>query len=355
MATLLLIDDDPDLLRDRVSHVLPAPVHRIEIAQTGAEGLARVAAACSDVILLDLRLPDQSGLDRAAGGDCHHRDPDVPRRIAMAEVAGAIAGKRLTYETKTGKVLEYSPEPLVGGVRQAEAGGVRPIQLNSAGFLSAKELAARSQEETERRHKAWLAASAAWRRDPSLKVYYQFKAEQSWDRTLRDQAGQPPHDGAIVGCSWATGRWPGKQALEFKQVSDRVRRAPEGSKAVRQHSYLPPFVPDNWDIEIVGQRLTVRRERRGSSLQLRLDPAGAAIFLGFTSSHAGGIADDGLGSLRFSRPNSFPAPHSECGAFCPVTESLPNSASKAMTLPRAIATTSCIQRQKASAVSGTLG
>src|SRR6202021_3179438 len=63
MATLLLIDDDPELLRDRVSHVLPAPAHRVEIAQTGAEGLERGAAACPDVILLDLRLPDQSGLD----------------------------------------------------------------------------------------------------------------------------------------------------------------------------------------------------------------------------------------------------------------------------------------------------
>src|SRR5580698_4882328 len=63
MATLLLIDDDPDLLRDRVRHVFPAPAHRVEIAHTGTEGLKRVAAACPDVILLDLRLPDQSGLD----------------------------------------------------------------------------------------------------------------------------------------------------------------------------------------------------------------------------------------------------------------------------------------------------
>ena len=63
MANLLLIDDDPDLLRDQVSHVFPAPAHRVEIAHTGAEGLKRVAAACPDVILLDLRLPDQSGLD----------------------------------------------------------------------------------------------------------------------------------------------------------------------------------------------------------------------------------------------------------------------------------------------------
>jgi DNA-binding NtrC family response regulator len=63
VAHLLLIDDDPDLLRDQVDHVFPAPAHRVAIAHTGAEGLKRVAAECPDVILLDLRLPDQSGLD----------------------------------------------------------------------------------------------------------------------------------------------------------------------------------------------------------------------------------------------------------------------------------------------------
>ena len=63
MATLLLIDDDPDLLPDQVSHVFSAPAHRVEVAHTGAEGLERIAAVRPDVILLDLRLPDQSGLD----------------------------------------------------------------------------------------------------------------------------------------------------------------------------------------------------------------------------------------------------------------------------------------------------
>src|SRR5260370_34542062 len=63
MANLLLIDDDPDLLPDQVRQVFPAPAHRVEIAHTGAEGLERVADIRPDVILLDLRLPDQSGLD----------------------------------------------------------------------------------------------------------------------------------------------------------------------------------------------------------------------------------------------------------------------------------------------------
>src|SRR4029453_5354186 len=37
--------------------------HRVEVASTGSEGLECIAATPPDVILLDLRLPDQSGLE----------------------------------------------------------------------------------------------------------------------------------------------------------------------------------------------------------------------------------------------------------------------------------------------------
>src|SRR3954466_16192287 len=63
MANLLLIDDDPDLLPDQMRQVFPAPAHRVEIAPTGSEGIERASDGRPDVILLDLRLPDQSGLD----------------------------------------------------------------------------------------------------------------------------------------------------------------------------------------------------------------------------------------------------------------------------------------------------
>src|SRR5246500_2430360 len=63
MAHVLLIDDDPDLIPDQVRQVFPAPAHRVEIAPTGSEGLERARDVRPDVILLDLRLPDQSGLD----------------------------------------------------------------------------------------------------------------------------------------------------------------------------------------------------------------------------------------------------------------------------------------------------
>ena len=63
MANLLLIDDDTALIPEQVRQAFPAPTHRVEIARTGAEGLERVREGSPDVILLDLRLPDMSGMD----------------------------------------------------------------------------------------------------------------------------------------------------------------------------------------------------------------------------------------------------------------------------------------------------
>src|SRR5258708_11643108 len=63
MAHLLLIDDDPALIPGQVRQTFPARAPRVEVAATGAEGLGRVGAGPPDVILLDLGLPDQSGLE----------------------------------------------------------------------------------------------------------------------------------------------------------------------------------------------------------------------------------------------------------------------------------------------------
>ena len=111
------------------------------------------------------------------------------------------------------------------GVRVEGANVLRPIKANSTAFVTAKELAAQSQKDSERRQLTWATSSDVLLQEPNLEVYYRFQPEKSWDRILQDQSRQrrQPHDGAIVGCTWAGGRWPLKQGLEFKQVSDRVR------------------------------------------------------------------------------------------------------------------------------------
>src|SRR5262249_19402096 len=111
------------------------------------------------------------------------------------------------------------------GVRLEGAGRASPIPTDPAGFLTAQELADRATEETRRRQADGDAAGRALRRDPSLRVYFPFQGESPWSRTLHDQARgrAEPRDGAIVGCTWGAGRWPGRQGLEFRRVSDRVR------------------------------------------------------------------------------------------------------------------------------------
>jgi hypothetical protein len=130
------------------------------------------------------------------------------------------------YEGGGDRASRPSQELTTGrGLRLEEAGAARPIASDSTAFLTAQDLAARRKAELRQRRRDWRAASSKWKRDPSLLVYYTFQPEQSWSRTLEDQAAEQrqAHDGVIIGCRWSMGRWPGKRGLEFKQVSDRVR------------------------------------------------------------------------------------------------------------------------------------
>src|SRR6202140_4871455 len=63
MPHLLLIDDDPALIQEQIRQAFPPPRYRVEMAGSGAEGIERVRAGPPEVVLLDLRLPDQSGLE----------------------------------------------------------------------------------------------------------------------------------------------------------------------------------------------------------------------------------------------------------------------------------------------------
>jgi two-component system nitrogen regulation response regulator GlnG len=63
MSRLLLVDDDPGLVLAQVSHALGPLGVEVDVARSGAEGIRRLAARPADVILLDVRLPDLSGLE----------------------------------------------------------------------------------------------------------------------------------------------------------------------------------------------------------------------------------------------------------------------------------------------------
>jgi DNA-binding NtrC family response regulator len=63
MPRILLVDDDPVLLLDQITRLFAPRGVEIEVAQSAREGLARIVTEPPDVVLLDVSMPGQSGLE----------------------------------------------------------------------------------------------------------------------------------------------------------------------------------------------------------------------------------------------------------------------------------------------------
>jgi two-component system nitrogen regulation response regulator GlnG len=96
MSYLLLIDDDPEPLVRQVRQELPVPGYRIEVARTGGEGVAYVRAVPPDVVLLNLRLPDQCGLA------VYQQIRGINSRIPVIFVTGSREAKAAIEAMKQG-------------------------------------------------------------------------------------------------------------------------------------------------------------------------------------------------------------------------------------------------------------
>lgn len=100
-------------------------------------------------------------------------------------------------------------------------------------FLPVSELHGLVQQRQARRHTAWQAWSQETRKDPRLIAYYTFKhwPDDRWDRLVNNftEPRQKQRAGGAVGAQWTQGRWPEKEALEFKRPGDRVRLNLDGT------------------------------------------------------------------------------------------------------------------------------
>src|SRR6266850_1929981 len=105
MAQLLIIDDDPELIREKVCHVFPAPAHQVTTACTGADGIDRLSATPPDVVLLDLRLPDQTGLEVLA------KIRQIDARIPVVFVTSARSADAAIEAMRQG-AYDYLLKPL---------------------------------------------------------------------------------------------------------------------------------------------------------------------------------------------------------------------------------------------------
>ncbi len=110
------------------------------------------------------------------------------------------------------------------GVKVDAAGQRTAIDVNEKAFLSSAELERQAAAAAAARYQNWLRHRDQLRRDPRLIVYYSFENRRPQQRLLQaENTDDESWHGAIIGCEWVAGRWPQKQALEFKRPSDRVR------------------------------------------------------------------------------------------------------------------------------------
>ena len=72
---ILVIDDEPDI-RESLEMLLSQEGYRVELAPNATEGLKRVAGSAFDLILLDLMMPDKSGMQVLE--EIRERDRETP-------------------------------------------------------------------------------------------------------------------------------------------------------------------------------------------------------------------------------------------------------------------------------------
>lgn len=75
MSAILVIDDDP-AVREVVREMLRGEGHEVSTAENGRQALQALAADVFDLVVTDLIMPEQEGIETIA--EIRRRDPDIP-------------------------------------------------------------------------------------------------------------------------------------------------------------------------------------------------------------------------------------------------------------------------------------
>jgi ferric-dicitrate binding protein FerR (iron transport regulator) len=129
-----------------------------------------------------------------------------------------------------GEVELYQPQTQMRKLTSGAAADLtqhsitKPLAANETAFAFRRELDARVTESHRQAFERWKNVSANWQKDGDVRLWLDFQ-DESTSRSLRNSAvrGTDIAAGSVVGCSWSEGRWPGKRALQFRSLSDRVR------------------------------------------------------------------------------------------------------------------------------------
>ena len=89
---ILVIDDEPDI-RDSLEALLSSENYRVELAANAAEGLRKLETSSYDIVLLDLMMPDKSGMQVLE--EVRARDRETPIFMITAYGSAEVAVEAL--------------------------------------------------------------------------------------------------------------------------------------------------------------------------------------------------------------------------------------------------------------------
>jgi len=134
-----------------------------------------------------------------------------------------------------GEVIAHPPNAAATSLTEGMSyrGHAPASPPNPQDFLPIADLRRQIQSHAAERFAAWQSWHQQHRKDPRLIACYALhkNPDDRWSRRVPNDSLpiQPAHHGAAVGARWTQGRWPQKDALEFRNPGDRIRLKLEGT------------------------------------------------------------------------------------------------------------------------------
>src|SRR5271170_5158031 len=100
---ILVVDDEPDI-RESLEFLLSNENYRVDLAANATEGLKRLETSAYDLVLLDLMMPDKSGMQVLE--EIRARDSETP--IFMITAYGSV---QVAVDALKRGANDYFPKP----------------------------------------------------------------------------------------------------------------------------------------------------------------------------------------------------------------------------------------------------
>jgi len=117
-ASILIVDDETEI-RESLQTLLELEGYRVDTAENGEDGLARIAGQPFDLVLLDLALPGRNGMEVLA--DIRERDPQLS--VIMITAYGTVENAVNAMQSGATNFIQkpWDNEKLLADVRAAVA------------------------------------------------------------------------------------------------------------------------------------------------------------------------------------------------------------------------------------------